>query len=63
MTFLSMRCAKLDWKPNLVVDGQSWYCIPQLGYCGAVSLGVRCTMPGCMATLEGHDPGDEDSSP
>lgn len=47
------------YRRQVPVLGLAWYCVPELGYCGAIALGIRC----CKLTLEGHDPGDEDPLP
>lgn len=41
-----------------VIVGPAWFCLPELGYCGATDHGIRCTR--CSSQVAGHDFGDED---
>lgn len=41
----------------------AWYCVPELGYCGAGEKGIRCHRPDCADRGLYHDPGDEDKQP
>jgi hypothetical protein len=44
-------------KASDFVFAASWFCVPELEYCGAPA-GYRCS---CGKQREGHDPGDEDA--
>lgn len=45
--------------PGVPVIVASYWCCPEVSYCGAGAKGVRCDQPDCVDRYAYHDRGDE----